>query len=428
MRWPWVTTALTLACVAVYLGEGLWVHHPRPSLIEAFTIGPFRHGSVAHFAPNLALLVWAGTVVETQIGSRNTGALALACILLGGAAQAAFVGPNFIGISGVVLGLIAFAITQTFDPDKRWRIPAIGLIGFGIEAMLPATVMAVWVHLVSFLIGGFASMLNIFGGGGPQLKPMQLTDLSRVIAIIEETDEDDAAEAEESFLSRGCDNMFVFRQRGQIIGVTGFSPVDPDEAEDVAWLGWTYLASEARGQGLGREMFDKMLAELTAAGMRKLFIATSDYVEDGVAIYADAQRLYARFGAETEVTIPDFHAPGEAMIIMALSNSDHPSFNAPPVQLPLNPSGLRITGVHPAPDSETSVALHWQEGGTGLQGLEIAMTSVPSGQMAVMTLPSDISINYTEKLVQSGFECCGDVRDYYAPGLHQTWWRRPAKP
>lgn len=427
MRWPWITTLLSLGCVAMYMAEGVWRHNPSPTVIEALTLGPFRHGSTAHFGTNLALLIWGGTVVESQIGSRNTGLLALACIVFGGLAQALFVGPNFIGISGVVLGFIAFAITQNFEPENRWRVPAIGLVGLGIEAALPMTYVAVWVHLVSFLIGGFASMLNIFGGGGPQLKPMQLTDLSRVVEIINETDEDDAAEAEEGFLADGCANMFVFKERGRTIGVTGFSVVDPEEAEDVAWLSWNYLSHDARGQGLGHEMFDKMLAQLTHEGMRKLFISTSDYVEDGVAIYADAQKLYAKFGAETEVTIPDYHAPGEAMIIMALSNSDHPAFNAEPVKLPLNPSGLRIIGVHPAPESETSVALHWEEGGTGLQGLESALNSVQSGQMAVMTLPSDISNTYEGKLVQSGFVRCGDVRDYYAPGLHQTWWRRPAE-
>ena len=420
-RWPWASTALALLSVAVWLAEGFRVHDASPSLAAALTIGPFRHGGEIHLWTNLALLLWLGAKVEDRIGPWRALALAAACILAGGLAQAAMVGVNFIGISGVVLGFGGYAVARTLAPGRQWIVPALGAVGFGIEAALPAAGIAVWVHGVSFILGGLAAMFDIFGASDPRLRPMQATDVAAAVAIIAETDEDDAYEAETQFLDRGTDGMFVLRQRGRVIGVTGYTP-DPD-GEDVAWLGWTYLAADRRGQGLGRAMFGQLLDTLTAAGMRKLFIATSDYREDGEEFYAAAHRLYESFGAEREVVVPDYHGPGEAKIVMALTNAEHPLTVADPAPVPPAATGLRIVSADIAPESEATVALAWAEGGDGMTGLEKATKMVPQGQQAVIALPGDLSTALRQQLVDAGFQGCGSARDYYAPGLDQVWWR-----
>ena len=78
---------------------------------------------------------------------------------------------------------------------------------------------------------------SLFAPKGPSLIPMQPRHMRRVVEIIAQTDEDDAAEAEKSFAGNGTDNMFVLQDQGNIFGVIGFS-LD-EQMPDLAWLSWT---------------------------------------------------------------------------------------------------------------------------------------------------------------------------------------------
>lgn len=401
------------------------MHNPNPSLIEALTIGPFRHGSSVHLSLNLLLLFWGGTIVEPKIGWRGLFVLAVACILFGGLAQAMMVGPNFIGISGVVLGVGGYAIVDSMPDDRKWLFFLLGLSGFGLEAILPATNIAVWVHGVSFLIGGAGAMFSkLFntGGSGPQLKPMQLNHLSAVVNIIAQVDEDDAMDAENTLLERGCDGMFVLIERGTVLGVTGYFLEPPESAENVAWLSWTYLDRDHRDQGLGGQMLNDLLGKLNQLGVRKIFMATSDYAEDGVVIYQDAHQMYEDFGAVVELVVPDYHAPGEAKIIYGLENPEYEVDEGAPAR-PV-PEGLTITAVEQAPESEDTLALIWQEGGTGITGLQNVAERAGPARMAVMAIPSDVSSVYENDLVAAGYSSPGKLSDFYNYGLHQVWWSR----
>ncbi|MHA6264581.1 rhomboid family intramembrane serine protease [Arenibacterium sp. CAU 1754] len=423
-RWPITTSVLCLACIAVYVIEGRWVYNPHPSLIEALTIGPFRHGGSTHLGMNLLLLFWGGSIVEPKIGWRGLLTLALACILFGGLAQALLVGPNFIGISGVVLGIGGYAIVDSMPDEKKWMFFLLGLGGFGLEAVLPATNIAVWVHGVSFLIGGASAMFSkLFnaGGSGPQLKPMQLNHLSSVVNIINQVDEDDALDAENTILERGCDGMFVLMERGTVLGVTGFYLEPDDVAENVAWLSWTYLDENRRDEGLGGQMLNDLLGKLNQIGIRKIFMATSDYAEDGVPIYADAHRMYEDFGAKVELVVPDYHAPGEAKIVYGL---DNPEYQHQPEPDRPEMDGLRILGAEMAPEADGTLALVWEEGGAGIAGLEQATQNAKGARMAVVALPSDISTNLNQEIVAAGYTSVGKLADFYSSGLHQVWWCR----
>ena len=84
--------------------------------------------------------------------------------------------------------------------------------------------------------------------------------------------------------------MFVLVDEGQVIGVTGYQ-LDA-AARGVAWLSWTYLSESHHGQGWGKMMIEAMLNELDGMNIRKIFISTSDYREDGEMIYGKAHDLY----------------------------------------------------------------------------------------------------------------------------------------
>ena len=94
----------------------------------------------------------------------------------------------------------------------------------------------------------------------------------------------------------------------------------PDlDAPGIAWLSWTYLHPDVRSQGVGRMMVDEMLTILRANNVRKVFIATSDYMEDGEDVYLDARRFYESLGAELELLQRDYHQRGEARYVYGLS-------------------------------------------------------------------------------------------------------------
>lgn len=265
---------------------------------------------------------------------------------------------------------------------------------------------------------------RLFGSNEPRLVPMKQDHLSQVVAIIAETDEDDATEAEENLISGGGEGMFVLLVDRKVAGVTGALPVDG--VEDVAWLSWTYLGAVHRGKGLGKFMIDKLLGTLSEHEIRKIFIATSDCVEDGMPIYAAAHRLYQEMGAVEELRLPGYHAEDEAMIVFGLVN---PAFDAPDPAPEDPPVGLMFDSAERAPDSDRIAALHWRElepgeAGAPVQGLAERMAEVRAGKArgAVVALPRPLSDIAAEALQVKGFVRVGNLAEYYAAGVDQIWW------
>nr|WP_239479680.1 rhomboid family intramembrane serine protease [Actibacterium sp. 188UL27-1] len=387
-------------------------------------VNQFRHGTQIHLAGNIGILLFAGLRVEREIGFTNTLILVFACAVLGGVVQNALVGPNFVGISGPAYGLATFAVVQHARPEFRvW----IGILLFVIavaEVLTLGDRIAVWTHVISMFVGALAVFGNLFGSSEPTLKPMQMTHLSKVVAIINETDEDDALDAEETLLKRGMDGMFVLMQKQDVLGVTGYA-VDED-TDGSAWLSWTYLTEARRGEGLGGQMMNDLLGRLNEMSVRKIFMATSDYAEDGVPIYADAFKLYEEFGADIELKVPDYHSPGETKIVYGLNNPEYPE-EAPIQRDP--PKGVRFTGAYLAPEAEGTMGIDWQEADDGVSGLAEATASAAKkkGHMAVLALPSDLSDLAQETLSAEGYANCGKLADFYQTGLHQVWWSRHLK-
>lgn len=415
-----VTPALCLAMLWTWFQAGPLTDASQLQNFQDSLGAIIRHGSLSHILVNLGLIAVAGTLTERDIGALRTAILALACAGLGSLAQYLVTGPDFLGMSAVAYGFLAYAILHTTPKDKLAQTWALILMFLGMEAWFQADQIAIYTHITSILIGGgYAMFGSLFGSKEPVLKPMQLTHLAAALAIIDETDDDDAREAEASLRDEGLEGMFVLLHRGQVIGLTGY---DLDEqVPDIAWLSWTYLTKSYAGEGYGSQMMNNLLGKLKDQGVRKLFIATSDYDDFGKQLYADAHRMYEDFGAEVELKIPQFHGTREAKIIYGLNN---PEFVPGPAEPASVKNGLRIRDGAFEAESDRVMGLVWRETDEGLSGMEEALQDARRqyAKQVSLAVPSDLSEANTAALMSHGFEKVGQLKDYYSPGLHQDWW------
>ncbi|WP_208353764.1 GNAT family N-acetyltransferase [Pseudaestuariivita rosea] len=382
-------------------------------------INIFRHGSQGHLLGNVLVIGFAGYFIETRTNSLRLLGLVVTAAVVGSAFELIMVNAQFVGLSGIAYAMAAYALLRPQDTGLSpfWAV-VIGLAAL-FETVHQWSEIAVYVHIGGALTGGaFAMLGGLFGGGGPRLKPMEFKHLSKVIEIINETDEDDAAEAEEHLLETQFQGMAVLIDGGKVIGVTGSSPVE--DSDEAVWLSWTYLSEDHRGQGLGKFMVGALLDDLRAVGVRKMFISTSDYVEDGEDIYADARRFYQALGAREELRVPAYHSHDEAKIVYGLNLTQSVvSSDAPPLA-----TGVTFTGAPKAPESDGGAALTWQEGGVGVSGLAEAVRKADMGKARIVftALPHDISALAASELQDYGFEKVGSLKDYYAAGEPQDWW------
>jgi len=389
------------------------------TLPEAFA-GALRHGSLIHLSGNILVIFFGGIIAEARLGPARFAQLMVACVIVGTLAQYFISGPRFIGASGISYGLLAYGVMMARSQRDMTFAGLAVLTLLALEWLYLSQAVAVYVHISGALIGGSLAVLeSLFGSKNPTLKPMQRTHIARVVDIIGQTDEDDAAEAESGFLDDGLEGMFVLMQKDEVLGVTGYS-LD-DQVDDVAWLSWTYLDEKHTGAGLGSQMLNDLLGKLKDYGVRKIFMATSDYAEFGRKIYASAHKMYEDFGANVELTVPDYHDVGEAKIVYGL---DNPEFNAPPPPTPSDQTGIAISDIGKEPETKGVMGLRWDERPVGLAGMEYALGKAADkgARMVVLALPSDLSDANAVALEAHNFKRCGSLKNYYNPALHQVWW------
>jgi GNAT superfamily N-acetyltransferase len=252
------------------------------------------------------------------------------------------------------------------------------------------------------------------------LRPMEEEDLPRVIEIIAETDEDDAEEAEENLNARQGQGMYVLEGKGHIIGLTGFYLAS--DIPGIGWLSWTYLDPSHQGQGAGKFMVNRLLDIIDGENVRKLFIASSDYEEDGEPVYAAAHAFYQSMGAEKELQLDDYHDQGEAMIFFGLVNK---RFDLQPrEQIPA--TGVRFSGINPAAESADGYELEWESSPAmqEVDGLEdcLAQAREKRARFLMVALPEDISDLASATLDAAGFRLRGKLQDYYDKGVDQVYW------
>ncbi|WP_298258659.1 rhomboid family intramembrane serine protease [uncultured Litoreibacter sp.] len=415
-----VTTGVIVLLLGAYAMTGA-THSLRyqDGLGDAFA-GVLRHGDLSHLGGNILVIFFGGLFAEPRLGRRRTLVLILACVLLGTIAQFYISGPKFVGASGISYGLLSYGVLADRTRGSFFVFSACLFVLLVSEWLYLSQTFAVYVHISGALIGGsFVMFEKLFGSKSPTLKPMQHVHIAKVVSIIDQTDSDDAKEAEDEFFDGGLEQMFVLMQKGEVIGVTGYS-LD-EQVHDIAWLSWTYLDQDHLGTGLGSQMLNDLLGKLKDFGIRKIFIATSDYRDFGRDIYAGAHKMYEDFGAVVELKVPDYHNPSEAKIVYGLNNPEYEPEGEEPVS---TNTGLAINDVAPEPETKNVMGLVWEERPVGMAGLDYALEKAAkkSARMVVLAIPSDISEENAVALEAQGFIKCGSLEGYYNPSLHQVWW------
>lgn len=126
--------------------RGLW--EVRQGQIWRLVTPILMHGNLIHIFFNLWCLKDLGSILEWRLGWRSLLGLILATAVVSNLAQYYTSGPSFLGISGVVFGLLGFLwIKGKFDPN------------FGLELPRPIVfLMLLW------LVLGYMRVLDSFVG------------------------------------------------------------------------------------------------------------------------------------------------------------------------------------------------------------------------------------------------------------------------
>jgi GNAT superfamily N-acetyltransferase len=421
-----VTASLLTGALTVYALNGAGglptQNIEGAELISVIAQNIFHHGNLTHLFGNVAIIALFGWKLEPQIPSTKWLVMIGCLLLFPTLSETLLFDANFIGLSGIAYGLAAYAIFTLTDLYLRLFGALWLAFSFLAEPLFLDNEIAVASHGTAILCGGIFSMFgSLFGSSKPTVKPMNVTHLNEAVIIIAQTDDDDADEAFEDLKSKQCENMFVLLERGKVLGITGFTPIDG--SNDSAWLSWTYLDEAQQGKGLGKFLLDGLLDHLSNIGVRKLFISSSDYEEDGECIYAAAHKMYEGLGAKKELVVADYHDAGEAKIIYSLVNTSQepaPASSLDPI------TGIEFSSPIRAEESKNGFALHWTVKGEGISGLDTAATEADKQyfQTLYVVLPSDISEFAAADLQAQGFEKIGSLTDFYEVGLDQIWWER----
>ncbi|MFK7737237.1 MAG: rhomboid family intramembrane serine protease [Pirellulaceae bacterium] len=129
------------------------------------------HGDIIHLAMNMFMFVSFGRIVERWIGTPKFAVLVFALMVLPNLFQGLSPdwmrgSPFFVGLSGVVYGLIGFVwIRSTINPSHGISIPfpmvvlLVGVIVIGMARIIPGWNLADLCHLGGLLVGCGAGFL-----------------------------------------------------------------------------------------------------------------------------------------------------------------------------------------------------------------------------------------------------------------------------
>ncbi len=251
-----------------------------------------------------------------------------------------------------------------------------------------------------------------------KFRPMKEEDLDRVLAIIEDHDEDDFEWAQESYKTNGMDDQYVQTFGGHVAGVTGFR--EASFTENTYWLSWTYLDEKYRGQNKGVKMLENLFEILKKKNARKIFVSTSDYVdpEDG-PIYEKAIRLYKSMGFKEEIIHRDYYQPGESELIFGYNLNP----GDPPKEIEEDKRGIELHNISQMFETLDVYFIDW--GFTGKKSFDkndlnelLEKARSQSARSVYISFPSNI-YQVNQCLESCGFHVCGRLEDYFKNGLHE---------
>ena len=193
----------------------------------------------------------------------------------------------------------------------------------------------------------------------PTLRPMNMSDLVKVVKIIHAHDEDDGEAAEKDYLDNGVENQFVLEQSEKIIGMTGYREVTG--TDQTAWLTWTYLDEAFHGKGFGKSMVSDLLEKLRNLNARKIFTKVSDYDDpDDGKIYERALKTYQSLGFEEEVISHDFYDEDENQIILGLHlRAEDSGFSEEELNIAEEKPIIRFDGLFEIGETDGSYTFSW---------------------------------------------------------------------
>ena len=257
--------------------------------------------------------------------------------------------------------------------------------------------------------------------GNLELRPMTVKDIPVALRIIQEVDEDDAAEAQETY-GNSIDDQFCLCENRTVIGVVGAKPIP--ETDGSFGLSWTYLDPSHRRSGKGTRMLNWMIEIMRERDGRKAFVHASDYIdpEDG-DIYRDARETYIQVGFAQEIRQPNYYAQGESMLVYGMRLCEKETVN-----LVLNLDDIRLTDVDEIPETNGAYWLAWelvsQGQGTKPQDFQRVYDQVRSwgGRAIFMAFPSDVA-NAASILTAARFKTAGRLVDYYEDGIDEVHYR-----
>lgn len=257
--------------------------------------------------------------------------------------------------------------------------------------------------------------------GTLELRPMMPQDIPMALRIIHDYDEDDAAEAGETY-QRGLEGQFALCENGAVIGVVG-AKVIPD-TDGSFGLSWTYLQRDHRRSGKGTKMLNWMIEIMKQQEGRKVFVHASDYIDptDG-DIYRDARETYMQVGFAQEIRQPDYYAPGESMLVYGMRLCPRETINTV-----LNLDDIKLTDVDEIPETNGAYWLAWelvaQGQGNKPQDFSRIFNEVREwgGRSIFMAFPSDVT-NASTLLTSARFRTSGRLADYFEDGVDEVHYR-----
>lgn len=258
---------------------------------------------------------------------------------------------------------------------------------------------------------------------GVDFRPMQPSDVYRVLGIIRQHDEDDFEEAREAYNAYGIEGQFVLTVDNQVVGATGAS--EAEETDRTWWLSWTYLDSERQGTGLGAVMLVKMLDQLREWNARKVFVQVSDYVDLARGeIYRDAMMAYKRLGFVEELRHANYYERNEAQIILGFRVGPDP-LNVPQMETEDRPATL--LGYDEIEETDGALVIDWEfaddAGSTTADVKEmISHAERQRARVLFISAPGNAE-QLMNQLQTAGFVEEGRLRDFYEDGLDEVHFR-----
>ena len=395
-----------------------------------FLLASLLHTDGFHLTVNLIIWIVLGFEFERKYGTSKLVLVYVAAVLLGGFVETIRANLDFVGLSAACFGVFSALLFNQKLTNSRLNtcVIATSLI-FGLiilEAALTGwqnSTVAWGAHLGGAMAGFFSSLGLGKRHATPGFRPMREDDIAPILDIIYDFDEDDGEEAENSF-RESLANKFVVEHNGQPIAMTGIT-VD-DQAQNVAWLSWTYVHPDFQRQGIAFSMMQDVRDLLEQMGVRKVFISTSDYKDedDGSDVYGPARRFYEhKLHAKREIVIQDYYDKDESQYVYSLPVIDYQS---DPVEVDKGFHPVFVS-IEQGDESETGYVVGWEETQmpqdqtANLTGL-IDQARSRGAHALFVSLPSHLSYNGARDLTEAGFSMIGRLTDFYAPGVDDMYW------